>query len=237
MQVSEETVYSILNAEDFSEDSLGRTVKYISANPKRFYLLSPDTGLELHEAIEELSGHFDDSAELTCVRFAREVNFPLRVYLQTGNNVDGRLEVRTFSELLGFLKYDEAMKISRDDFHVVVDDTDIDDDDESAGRIVADIFQQMIYLNLDIDVKKKSEIRKSLIKDRFRAKYQELRREVEDKKSWLESVLAGEELSDKGQERVQKSLTLLGKCSPLLMTDANALYVLPQWGRRKPGKA
>ena len=237
MQVSEETVYSILNAEDFSEDSLGRTVKYISANPKRFYLLSPDTGLELHEAIEELSGHFDDSAELTCVRFAREVNFPLRVYLQTGNNVDGRLEVRTFSELLGFLKYDEAMKISRDDFHVVVDDTDIDDDDESAGRIVADIFQQMIYLNLDIDVKKKSEIRKSLIKDRFRAKYQELRREVEDKKSWLESVLAGEELSDKGQERVQKIIDALGKMLTAFDDGRKRPIRIAAMGTKKAGKS
>ena len=92
------------------------------------------------------------------------------MYLQTGDNVDGGLEVRTFSELLGFLKYDEAMKISRDDFHVVVDDTDLGDDDENAGRVVADIFQQMIYLNLDIDVKKKSEIRKSLNKRQVQGK-------------------------------------------------------------------
>ena len=237
MQVSEETVYSILNAEDFSGDSVGRTVKYISANPGRFYLLSPDTGLELHEAIEELSEHFDDSAELTCVRFAREINFPLRVYLQIGDNVDGGLEVRTFSELLGFLKYDEAMKISRNDFHVVVDDTDISDDDERAGRIVADIFQQMIYLNLDIDVKKKSEIRKSLIKDRFRAKYQELRREVEDKKLWLESVLASDELSDKGQERVQKIIDALEKMLAAFNDGRKRPIRIAAMGTKKAGKS
>lgn len=236
MQVSEETVYSVLNAEDFSGDSVARTVKYISANPERFYLLSPDTGLELHEAIEELSGNFDDSAELTCVRFAREINFPLRVYLQIGDNIDGGLEVHTFSELLGFLKYDEAMRISRNDFHVIVDDIDIDDD-EIAGRVVADIFQQMIYLNLNIDVKKKSEIRKSLIKDRFRAKYQELRREVEDKKSWLESVSAGGELSDKGQERVQKIIDALGKMLAAFDDGRKRPIRIAAMGTKKAGKS
>lgn len=237
MQVSEDSVYSVLNAEDFSGDAIARTVKYISANPEKFYLLSPDSGLELHEAIEELSGELDDSAELTCVRFAREIIFPLGVYLQTGDNLDGGLEVRTFSELLGFLKYDEAMKISRNDFHVIVDDTNLNDDDESAGRVVSDIFQQMIYLNLNIDVKKKSEIRKSLIKDRFRAKYHELRREVEDKKSWLESVLAGGEIGDKGRERVQKIVDALGKMTAAFDDGRKRPIRIAAMGTKKAGKS
>ena len=199
--------------------------------------MSPDTGLQLHEAIEKLSGHFDDSAELTCVRFACEIIFPLKVFLQTGDDIEGGLYVKTFSELLSFLPYDESMKIARDDFHVVVDDSDLNNNDEEiAGRVVADIFQQMIYLNLNIDVKKKSEIRKSLIKDRFRAKYQELRHEVEEKKKWLETVLC-RGISDKGRERVQKIADALDKMLAAFDEGRKRPIRIAAMGTKKAGKS
>ena len=239
MQINDKDIYAVLIAEDFKDDAIDKTVKYISANPEKFYLLSPDTGLELHEAIEDLSGHFDDNAGLTCVRFAREINFPLKVFLQTGDNADGGLDVKTFSELIGFLKYDESMKIARNDFHVIVDDTDLNDDDESAGRVVSDIFQQMVYLNLNIDVKKKSEIRKSLIKDRFRAKYQELRHEVEDKKAWLEFISSGNEvkISDKGRERVLKIVDALKKMLIAFDDGRKRPIRIAAMGTKKAGKS
>ena len=63
MQVENETVYEILSADAFSNDSIDKTVKFISANPEKFYLISPETGLRLHEAIDKLSRHFDDKAQ------------------------------------------------------------------------------------------------------------------------------------------------------------------------------
>ncbi|MBQ6972691.1 MAG: hypothetical protein IJP86_10110 [Synergistaceae bacterium] len=157
LQTTKEAVYAVLSSEDFSNWSVSKTLQSISDNPGKFYLLSPDSHYRLYEAIAMLSDKCADSAELTQVRFAHEIVFPLRVYLQTGDNEEGGLEVKTFSELLGFLKYDESMRLARNDFHVVVDDTGRSEDDEEARKPVADIFQQTIYLSTEIRDKEVSQ--------------------------------------------------------------------------------
>ena len=237
MQVENEAVYKILNAENFSDSSIDTTVKFISANPEKFYLISPDTGLRLHEAIDKLSKRFSDKAELTGIRFAMEINFALKVSLQIGSKLDGGLDVKTFSELLSFLKYDDSMNLARNDFHVIVDDTDCDNSDERAGRAVAEIFQQLIYLRLNIDVKKKSEIRKSLIKDRFRAKYQEMRTEVEQIKTELDAVIKSGKMHKAGNERVQRMIDAINKMLDAFDDGRKRPIRIAVMGTKKAGKS
>ncbi|MBR1418440.1 MAG: dynamin family protein [Synergistaceae bacterium] len=237
MQVENEAVYKILNAENFSDSSIDTTVKFISANPEKFYLISPDTGLRLHEAIDKLSKRFSDKAELTGIRFAMEINFALKVSLQIGSKLDGGLDVKTFSELLSFLKYDDSMNLARNDFHVIVDDTDCDNSDERAGRAVAEIFQQMIYLRLNIDVKKKSEIRKSLIKDRFRAKYQEMRTEVDQIKTELDAVIKSGKMHKAGNERVQRMIDAINKMLDAFDDGRKRPIRIAVMGTKKAGKS
>ena len=210
MEFSEEKKCVIIKAEDLQDDNLRRTIGQINANPDKFYLLSADwSNAELCYIIDKLSKASDDDTMLTKTRFAYNMNFNLHTILQTGNtNSSTEIEVKSLDELLEKLEYDENLILTRDDYHVIIDDDEQQSNDNSdeASATVAKLFQQTIFLNLNLDVKKKSEIKKALIKDRFRSNYKNLRQEIDKQIKYLEAAIEHGNLSDEGKARVENML-------------------------------
>lgn len=70
------------------------------------------------------------------------------------------------------------------------------------AKAVAKLFQQTVFLNLNLDIKLKSEIAKSLIKDRFRANYTRLCDEINAQQEYLSQALEHADLTENGKKRV-----------------------------------
>lgn len=200
-------ICTILTAEDLKKENIKTTVKTMEHNPNKFYLLDANWKTDLCYVIEELSEESDDTTLMTKTRIAYDLNFPLKTVLKIGNSMSAKEEeVKTLSELLELLDFNENLILNREDYHVVVDDEGIEvsDGNDEASRTVAKIFQQVIFLNLNLDVQKKSEIKKSLIKERFRKNYPELLKEVKDNKNFIESTVANAKLNPESKERAEK---------------------------------
>ena len=109
---------AILNDSDLQEN-IEATLKTIAANPEKFYLLDDNSKYHLHRVINLLDDALDElddddiDVQLTRIRFARNITFTLRTFLQTGDVVsdDGGLTVHSLSDLLEELSYDETGKI------------------------------------------------------------------------------------------------------------------------------
>ena len=235
MTIDEAKRHVIITAEDLRDDSITTTVKQISANPEKFYLLEPGN-LQLFEAVEKLAANIEDESLLTCVRFANEIHFALHTYLMTGDNTENYREIKTFSELLESLEYDETLKVTRNDYHVVIDDNGITQaagNTDEASRQTALLFQQTVFLNIDIDIKKKSEIAKSLIKDRFRKVYPELRREAEADKAYIDGLT----LSGDSEERAQRMSQALANMLDYFEEARERPIRIAAMGSKKAGKS
>lgn len=204
-------ICTILTADDLRKENIKTTVKTMEHNPNKFYLLDANWKTDLCYVIEELSEVSEDTTLLTKTRIAYDLNFSLQTVLKIGNSMSAqeeevKTEVKTLSELLELLDFNENLILNREDYHVVVDDEGIEvsDGNDDASRTVAKIFQQVIFLNLNLDVQKKSEIKKSLIKDRFRKNYPELLKEVKDNKNFIESTVTNANLNPESKERAEK---------------------------------
>lgn len=224
----------ILNAENFRGSALETTAKKISNNPDKFYLLSTHFDAELCNVIDKLSKAVSDNSALTCIRFAYDVNFELATELRTGNEERG-VSVHGLAELLDQLEFDENLMLSRDDYHVVIDDTDIPA--EQADRAVAQLFQQTVFLNLNIDIKKKSEIKKALIKERFRAGYEKLRAEIDRQKNYLSNALAYSNLTENGKSRVAGMISAFDKAVEEVGKARKRPLRIAAMGTKKAGKS
>ena len=224
----------ILNAENFRDSVIETTAKKISANPDKFYLLSTHFDAELCSVIDKLSKAVSDNSALTCIRFAYDVNFELATELRTGNEERG-VNVRRLAELLDELEFDENLMLSRDDYHVVIDDTDVPA--EQADRAVAQLFQQTVFLNLNLDIKKKSEIKKALIKERFRAGYEQLRAEIDRQKNYLANALAYSNLTENGKARVAGMISAFDKAIEETDKARKRPLRIAAMGTKKAGKS
>ncbi|MBQ7594383.1 MAG: dynamin family protein [Synergistaceae bacterium] len=239
MHILKDKIHAIISAEDLSGQNISTTAKIISANPEKFYLLAPSSGFELFEAIEKLSENIYDKNLLTCVRIANEINFSLGTYLHTGNAKD-IIKLHKFSELLELLEYDEAVKLKPNDYHVVIDDSEIeyhDDNSDEASRMVALLLQQTIHLNLDLDIKKKSEINKSLIKNRFRANYLQLKQEVITSKEFIDGIISGGNLTQETRKRAEKMTSLLDAMLAEFEKAKKRPIKIAAMGTKKAGKS
>ena len=198
---------AVFGDSDLEDSALRNTLKTIEHNPEKFYLLASDSGYELHEAIEKLSEYVkndtsqDYELELTRIRFARNLKFALPVCFADGEALS------TLSELLEALSYDESLKLTGRGYQVIIDDDGVEENnsrDDPASIEVVRLFQQLVYLNLNLDIKKKSELRKSQVKNRFRAMHKELQAEAQNRITALQPVIAEHKIGTEGIERVQK---------------------------------
>ena len=143
----------ILNAADLKAEELATTAKKILDSPKKFYLLSASLNMKLCNVIDSLSKTLKDRAALTCVRFAYNIYFELETEICFGDNEEA-LKVYSLAELLDKIEFDENLILRREDYHIVINDDDVEP--EKADKAVAKLFQQTVFLNLNIDIKKKS---------------------------------------------------------------------------------
>lgn len=199
----------ILTPSDLSAENIKATVKTIEHNPNKFYLLQSGWQTNLWEIVEQMGKVSEDENTLTKMRVAYDLKFDLQTVLKTGSDLsaDGT-EVKRLADLLEIMDFDDNLNLNRADYHVIINDDGIvsDEGNNEAGRAVAKLFQQTVFLNIvGLDIQKKSEIKKALIKNRFREKYPTLRQEIFDNKAFIESKLSdGTKLSTESRERAQK---------------------------------
>lgn len=200
----------ILTPDDLLSENIRTTVKTIEYNPNKFYLLQFGWRTNLWEVVEQLGKVSEDDNMLTRMRIAYDFEFELDTELKTGDNISAAgVEAETFADLLELMEFDENLNLKRGDYHVIINDEDIEqsaDYNDDASREVAKLFQQTVFLNLvGLDIQKKSEIRKALIKDRFRANYSALLNEIQKNEDYINETLnQNSNLSDESRERALK---------------------------------
>lgn len=164
-------ICTVLTAEDLSTEKISETAATIEQNLNKVYLLNPS--VRLCNVIDRLSKVIRKKSALTKTRIAYNLSFGLKTVLKTGNDLsDDGDEVKTFADLIERI-LDENLSLKREDYHVIIDDENLTDK-ELANQAVAKLFQQTIFLNIGLDIQKKSEIKMAIMKDRFRANYSEL---------------------------------------------------------------
>ena len=202
-------ICTILTPADLSEGNIKATIKTIEHNADRFYLLQSGWQTNLWEVVEQLGKVSEDENTLTKMRIAYDLKFDLRTVLKTGGDLsaDGT-EVKHLADLLEIMEFDDNLNLSRADYHVIINDDGIEPNEgtDEASRAVAKLFQQTVFLNIvGLDIQKKSEIKKALIKTRFRENYSKLREEILSNKAFIESKLSdGTKLSSESRERASK---------------------------------
>ena len=224
----------ILNVADLKDEALATTTKKILANSEKFYLLSASLNMKLCNVIDSLSKTLKDKAALTCVRFAYDTNFELETEIRIGNSDEG-FKVHSLAELLDNLEYDENLMLKREDYHIVINDDNVEP--EKADKAVAKLFQQTVFLNLNIDIKKKSEIKKALIKERFRNNYQRLREQIEVQKKYLEEKITHSNLTEHGKERIAGMVTAFEKMIEETEKARKRPLRIAAMGTKKAGKS
>ena len=231
---------AVFGDSDLEDSALRNTLKTIEHNPEKFYLLASDSGYELHEAIEKLSEYVkndtsqDYELELTRIRFARNLKFALPVCFADGETLS------TLSELLEALSYDKSLKLTGRGYQVIIDDDGVEENnsrDDPASIEVVRLFQQLVYLNLNLDIKKKSELRKSQVKNRFRAMHKELQAEAQNRITALQPVVAEHKIGTEGIERVQKIIDSLGEMQKAFDEGKVRTLKIAAMGTKKAGKS
>ena len=202
----------LLTPADLSPENIKSTVKTIEHNPNYFYLLQTGWRTNLWEVVEQFGKISEDENILTKMRIAYDLNFELQTELKIGDDISVEgVQVKRFADLLELLDFDENLNLNRADYHVIIGDDaiDFDEGNDDASRAVANLFQQTVFLNIvGLDIQKKSEIKKALTKDRFRANYSDLREEILENKAFIESKLSGDtNLSEESVGRAQKIIT------------------------------
>ena len=71
--------------------------------------------------------------------------------------------------------------------------------------MIAELFQQFVFLNLDLDIVSKSEIRKNIVKERFRKRYTEIKEEMEKTLQGMAEILSRRTMSEASQETAEQS--------------------------------
>lgn len=202
-------ICTILTPADLSEGNIKATIKTIEHNADRFYLLQSGWQTNLWEVVEQLGKVSEDENTLTKMRIAYDLKFDLQTVLKTGNDLSAEgTEVKHLADLLESMDFDDNLNLSRADYHVIINDDGIEPNEgtDEASRAVAKLFQQTVFLNIvGLDIQKKSEIKKALIKTRFRENYSKLREEILSNKAFIESKLSdGTKLSSESRERASK---------------------------------
>ncbi len=233
----------VLSEDDLSAENIRTTVKTIEHNPNKFYLLAAGRQKNLWEVVEQLGKVVDDDNTLTKMRIAYDFEFELDTELKIGDNMNvPGVEAESFADLLELMDFDENLNLNRNDYHVIINDDDIEkssDYDDDASREVAKLFQQTVLLNIvGLDIQKKSEIREALIKDRFRANYSSLLAEISDNKAYINETL--NKNSDLSEESVERALKIINAFDVMLTEFEKAKsrpIRIAAMGTKKAGKS
>lgn len=227
-------ICTVLSAEDLSTEKISETAATIEQNLNKVYLLNPS--VRLCNVIDRLSKVIRKKSALTKTRIAYNLSFGLKTVLKTGNDLsDDGDEVKTFADLIERI-LDENLSLKREDYHVIIDDENLTDK-ELANQAVAKLFQQTIFLNIGIDIQKKSEIKMAIMKDRFRANYSELVAQIKQQKDFLNSALQHAGLNDSGKKRVTEILNALKQTEEKLAAAKTRPLRIAAMGTKKAGKS
>ena len=222
------------------DGDINRLYRTIIANPDKFFLLSTDLDLPLFKMFDKIAKNVEDTSELTSARIAYEIDFDLETQLIIGES-DNSQTVAKLSDLLELLEYNDDMMLARDDYHVVIDDSKVDknvpNDQNIASKSVSKLFQQAIFLHLDLDIKCKSEISKALIKERFRQNYQVLRAQIDKQKNFLSEKMDRGELGEFSAPRVKNMLESFDKMIEEFEKARYRPIRIAAMGTKKAGKS
>ena len=234
--------YVLLKEADFQEGEIENTADQLFVNKKLIHLLESSKELRLHQAIERLE-KLDEiySMLLPRLRFAYNLHFDLPVELRKCTDAGTGVpvgEAKSFAELVEMLPEDEACA-AMDGYCIVIDDLKWDgqaaeDKKDTAKRMMAEIFQQVAFLNLDMDVMSRSEmqnltLRKNLsraleamdgvvsarlLSERTQASAEDIQKKLQEIEKELESRRRPVRIAVMGTRKAGKSVivnTLLGQ--------------------------
>ena len=197
----------VLTKEMLSAEKIKSTAEKIKHNLQVIHLLEDGQNLRLCEVINDLSNlrtHNNESfmgTDLTKMRTAYNLHFKLKTLLVTGNDLSAEgVEVKTLAELLELLESDDNISLKRTDYHIIIDDEILSVNTlselekykalkELANQEIANLIQQTVFLNIGLDIQKKSEIKMTIMKNRFRQNYASLVAQVTLQQKFLNSVL------------------------------------------------
>jgi len=232
--------YIIWDDADFSEGNVRQTMKRIGANKDQVHLLSASANLPLHEAINRL-GQADDEEGMTITkaRLAYDLQFALPVEVCRIDGASGVSLGRAnrLKEVLDVLPLNEngGMEMS---CRIVIDDDDVDAEQKDATKaMIAELFQQFVFLNLDLDIVSKSEIRKNIVKERFRRRYTEIKEELEKTLQGMAEILSRRTMSEASQETAEAMYRTLQEVEPELEKARKRPIRIAAMGTKKAGKS
>lgn len=247
MELSKEAHCALLTPQEFEEENLVDTAKTIAYHRGYFYVAVPELTKEhrLCELIEMLSGAFREGRnKLTGARICYEIVFSQE--LPVTYRIEGR-EEQTASRLSEIL---DALELGEDGSLVHPCQIIIDDEQKSSSKpaapekdrredaslLVAGIFQQAVFLGLDkLDIAKKSEIRLSQLKDRFRASYDALKDGAGDFGETFRH--AGAAASEEGANRLKSLADACRELEASLTRAAERPIKIAVMGTKKSGKS
>lgn len=241
--------YVIWNDADFREEKIASTADKILANEALIHLLEPSEELRLHQAIERMAKLDDiDNMMLTRLRFAYNLHFDLPVELRKCTDAGTGVpvgEAKSFAELVEMLPEDEA-GAAMDDYRSVIDDLKWDeqsgeekkeDKKDTVKRMIAEIFQQFVFLNLNMDIMSKSEIQKTIVKERFRKDYPQLRTNLTLALAAMDGVLDGARLSQEGKATAEGMKATLQDIEKEMAKARKRPIRIAAMGTKKAGKS
>lgn len=234
-------ICTVLTDSDLSRQNIQATIETIEKSPNRFFLLSLKNGSRLWNVIEDLKAGKIGAKTLTKIRMAYNLEFKLQTIFKTSNDfsAEGK-EVKTFADLLELLEFDNNLNLVRADYHIVINDDGIEkssDGTDAASQAVAQLFQQAIFLNINFDIQKKSEIKMAIMKDRFRANYSELVAQLKQQKDFLNKALQDAGLNDSGKKRVRGMYDALKQTEDRLAEAKKRPLRIAAMGTKKAGKS
>lgn len=231
----------ILEANDLTPANIGQTAKVIEHNPDNFYLLASNCNVKLCNLIDDLSEVISRKSVISKIRIAYNLNFNLQTILKVGDTFSATgTEVKNLADLLDKLEFDEHFSLAKTDYHVIINDDNVKksvDGTDDASKAVAKLFQQMIFLNISIDIQKKSELQMAIMKNRFRKNYPELYRQIESQEKFLTQVLQNSALNESGKVRVRDMLEAVKTTKAELLKARQRPIRIAAMGTKKAGKS
>ncbi len=251
MELTDEKRSVMLTPRDFEEANLKETAKTIAYNSGYFYVVAPELvkTKRLSDLIEQLSQALADGSDaLTGAKICYEIEFPQRMPVSFALDGGEAQSASRWSSILDALTLKEDGTLAYP-CQIIVDDTlrteteDAEQDAaqekerrEQANRLVAEIFQQAVFLGLvDLDIKKRSENRLYQQKKRFRASYDDL---LKGESAFAQTLAAADaSASDEGKTRQKKLIETLGELKTALGNAAERPLKVAVMGTKKAGKS
>ena len=231
--------YALWSAEDFAEGRIRETTRYICANANLIHLLQPCADLRLHEAIDGLARADNDVDMLTRARFAYNMRFTLPTELfscEEGMKAKPVGAVYDLAALIERLPLGENGGLTSP-HRIVIDDAAAQNEPEAVRGQVAELLQQFVFLNLDLDVMSKSEIRKNEVKERFRKEYPEMERRLNRAIDEMGAALGQHRFSTRGLTYANELRSSLEAMRKELAKARKRPIRIAAMGTKKAGKS